>query len=386
MQSLHSRERACPDLVPEPSEQDDAQLVRASQQGDQDAFALLVRRHKRGIFNLSLGLLQDEHDASESTHEAFVATWQGLSSFRDEARFSTWLYRIAYQCCLRQLGRRKREHARHSAEQAEQTLGGMITEKQDAETTRRHDTQTLVHEQLEHLPLTYRTVLILRHLHNQTYEEIASIISMPLGTVKTRLFRARMLLKERLAGTAPLVMRETIVETPLTENEEIMHTSGPFHLHGRGQDSIPGKQETDGFSQHQQAWLEQQQAWVEQQRSALAQQEAWLEQRRGWLEQQQGWIEQRRGWLAEQRSWIDQRSSWMTHQGDKLTQQEAWLIQQEAWLDQHHTALVQQYSELVQQHQWMQQRRRWLERQQLQLTQQESTLIQGDAAGERQLG
>jgi RNA polymerase sigma-70 factor, ECF subfamily len=284
MKMTRSPDIAFPGVVSTQSEQDDVQLVGASQRGNQDAFALLVRRHQRRIFTLVFRMLQDYEETSECTQDVFVAAWQGLPGFHVEARFSTWLYRIAYQCCLRQLGRRKLEHARHSAGQAEQAPVGIRPEKQGAETTRRHDRQTFVEEQLEHLPLTYRTVLILRHLHDQTYEEIANITSMPLGTVKTRLFRARALLKERYP--APLATRETMVETPLTENEEVMHTSGPFHVLGRGLDSMPDKQETGGFSQHQQAWLEQQQGWVEQQRSALAQQEAWVEQRPGWAEQQ----------------------------------------------------------------------------------------------------
>lgn len=252
---LHNRESTFPGVLLSQAEQDEAQLVRASQQGDQEAFALLVRIHQRRIFNLSLSMLKDEDDASESTQEAFVAAWQRLPGFHDEARFSTWLFRIAYHCGLRQLERRKRELARHSAEQAEQVLVGIRPEEQGAETTERHDLQVLVREQLEHLPLKYRTVLILRHLHNKTYEEIAAILSMPIGTVKTRLFRARMHLKERF--TASLVTRETVSGRPLTENEEVMHTSGPFPFHGRGQDSTPDNQETDDFSQQQQAWLEQ---------------------------------------------------------------------------------------------------------------------------------
>jgi len=368
VQLVHSRQSAFRGVLLSQAEQDDAQLVRASQRGDQGAFALLVRRHQRRIFNLSLGMLTDEDDASECTQKAFVAAWQGLPGFRDEARFSTWLFRIAYQCGLRQLERRKREQALHSAGQAEQVLVGIRPEKQGAETTRRHDLQALVREQLEHLPLKYRTALILRQLHDQTYEEIAAILSMPNATVKTRLFRARALLKERY--TAPFVTREAVSGTHLTENEEVMHPSGLFPFQGRGQNSAPDNQETDDFSQHQQAWLEQQ-------HSTLAQQEAWVQQRRGWLEKQPGWLEQRRGWLVEQRICIEQRRGWLTQQGDKLTQQEVWLIQQEAWLDQQHMALVQQYSEVVQQHQWVQQRR---------LTQQDSASIQGDEAGERLSG
>jgi RNA polymerase sigma-70 factor (ECF subfamily) len=76
MQAGHIQESVLPGAVRSQAEQDEAQLVKASQQGDQDAFALLVRRHQRRIFNLSMGLLQDEEDASASTQEAFVAAWQ----------------------------------------------------------------------------------------------------------------------------------------------------------------------------------------------------------------------------------------------------------------------------------------------------------------------
>jgi len=258
---VHSRESTLRSVMLSQAEQDDAHLMRASQRGDQEAFALLVRRYQRRIFNLSLGMLTDEDEASECTQKAFVAAWQGLPRFRDEAHFSTWLYRIAYQCGLRQLAQRTREQVQHSAGEAEQVLMGRRPEQQGTEITRRQDLQALVREYLEHLPLKYRTVLVLRHLHDQTYEEIAAILSMPVGAVKTRLLRARTLLKERLVGTAPLVPRETMVRTPLTENEEVMHPSGPLPFQGRGQDSIPDNPETDDFSQHQQAWRAQQLGW-----------------------------------------------------------------------------------------------------------------------------
>src|ERR1700727_105783 len=85
------------------TEQDDMQLVTACRNGDQDAFSLLVQRYQRRVFNLVFRMVQDYEDASEITQEAFLAAWQGLPSFRGEARFSTWLYRIAYNCALRQL-------------------------------------------------------------------------------------------------------------------------------------------------------------------------------------------------------------------------------------------------------------------------------------------
>lgn len=120
MHLLYTLVRTLTGIGPLQAERDDAQLVRASQHGDQDAFALLVQRHQRHIFNLALNMLQDYDDACESTRDAFLVAWQELPDIRSEARFPTWLYRITYQCCARQLERRGREQARHSAMQVEQ--------------------------------------------------------------------------------------------------------------------------------------------------------------------------------------------------------------------------------------------------------------------------
>src|ERR1700674_3536305 len=115
MQLSHNLEIALPGVVSSQAEQDDAQLVKASQQGNQDAFAFLVQRQQRRVFTMALGMLQDDEEASEITQNAFLAAWQGLPSFRGEARFATWLYRIAYNCALKQLERRKREWALQAA-------------------------------------------------------------------------------------------------------------------------------------------------------------------------------------------------------------------------------------------------------------------------------
>jgi len=198
VQLSHRLKIALTGVVPSQAEQDDAQLVKASQHGNQDAFAFLVQRHQRRVFTMALGMLQDDDEASEITQEAFVAAWRGLPAFRSEARFPTWLYRIAYQCCVRQLERRTQERARHSAMQAEQMLEGVNNEKQAVNTREGHDRQAIVLETLDTLPTTYRMVLILRHLQDMTYEEMADILTIPIGTIKTQLFRARHLLKERL--------------------------------------------------------------------------------------------------------------------------------------------------------------------------------------------
>src|SRR5229473_920235 len=136
---------------------------------------------------------QQYEEATEITQETFLAAWQGLPAFRGDARFATWLYRIAYNCSLKQLEQRKRDKALQVALEAEQDNAKLVDTEMDV-----RDRQALVREHLSHLPAKYRIVLILRHLQDMTYEEMAEILTMPIGTIKTHLFRARNLLKQRL--------------------------------------------------------------------------------------------------------------------------------------------------------------------------------------------
>jgi RNA polymerase sigma-70 factor, ECF subfamily len=194
VQPLHNIRLSRETVAAPSTELDDATLVKASQAGDQDAFALLVQRHQRRVFSLVFRMLQQYEEANEVTQDAFLAAWQGLPAFRGDARFSTWLYRIAYNCVLKQLEQRKRDVALQTAMQAEQVEDD---DSVDTELEVR-DRQAFVREHISNLPAKYRIVLVLRHLQELTYEEMAEILTMPIGTIKTHLFRARNLLKERL--------------------------------------------------------------------------------------------------------------------------------------------------------------------------------------------
>ncbi len=203
VQPAHSLGMPLSNVLSSLSEQDEAKLVLASQRGDQDAFAQLVQRYQRRVFNLVFRLLHHYEEASEITQEAFLAAWQGLPSFRGDARFSTWLYRIAYNCSLKQLEQRKRDRALQVAMKAEQaTLEAQQQEHFDTRVEARARL-ALIQEQLAQLPAKYRIVLILRHLQDMTYEEMAEMLTIPIGTIKTHLFRARNLLKERLEALIP---------------------------------------------------------------------------------------------------------------------------------------------------------------------------------------
>jgi RNA polymerase sigma-70 factor (ECF subfamily) len=198
LQPPHSIGIPIPNIATTSADENDAELVIASQGGDQDAFAQLVQRHQRRVFNLVFRMLQQYEEANEVTQETFLAAWQGLSSFRGDARFSTWLYRIAYNCCLKQLEQRKKDKALNAAIQAEHLLDHADKEERASTVLEIHDFQNLVREHLSMLPAKYRVVLVLRHLQEMTYEEMAEILTIPIGTIKTHLFRARNLLKERL--------------------------------------------------------------------------------------------------------------------------------------------------------------------------------------------
>ncbi len=195
MHSSQNLERVFPGSATTQVEQEDACLIQASQQGDQDAFAILLQKHQRRVFNVILRMVNNYDDASEVTQETFLAAWQGLPSFRSEARFSTWLYSIAYHCSLRQLERRKHEETLQTAMQAQQLLKDAHIEKRPEEIVEGYEMQARMREHLSQLPTKYRVVLILRHLQDRTYEEMAQILTLPIGTIKTHLFRARNLLK-----------------------------------------------------------------------------------------------------------------------------------------------------------------------------------------------
>jgi RNA polymerase sigma-70 factor (ECF subfamily) len=186
------------------AEQDDVLLVTASKRGDQDAFAQLVQRHQRRVFNLVFRMLQDYEESSEVTQETFLAAWQGLHSFRGDARFSTWLYRIAYNSALKQVEQRKRDRALQSAMQAEHIITEAGNEGRMETELEQHARQDFIRENLATLPVKYRAVLVLRHIQDMTYEEMAEILTVPIGTIKTHLFRARNLLKERLETFDPV--------------------------------------------------------------------------------------------------------------------------------------------------------------------------------------
>jgi RNA polymerase sigma-70 factor (ECF subfamily) len=193
------------DIPAEPASaipQEEAALIARAREGDQEAFGALVRRHQRQVYLLALRMLRDSEEAIEATQEVFLAAWQGLRGFRGDARFATWMYRIAYNHCLKVTQSHRRDSAVRAALREESSRAQSptsIVSAQHAQAAEQEMRET-VRAEIANLPPKYRAVLILRHLQDLSYEEMAEVMRMPIGTVKTQLFRARALLKERLEG------------------------------------------------------------------------------------------------------------------------------------------------------------------------------------------
>lgn len=197
--------QATPQPPPTPEALEEAaserQWVARAQKGDQDAFAVLVDRHQRQVYQLAIRMLRDDDEASEATQEVFLAAWQHLRSFRGDARLATWLYRITYNHCLKVAESRRRDQAaRVALADASRESQPVSQLSASMALAAERDVQATVRQQIDQLPQKYKRALVLRHLQDLSYEEMADVMSVPIGTVKTQLFRARALLKERLDG------------------------------------------------------------------------------------------------------------------------------------------------------------------------------------------
>lgn len=174
--------------------------IDAARRGDQSAFEQLVRLYEKRIFALTLRMCKNPEDAAEAAQEAFLAAWQGLRFFRGDANFSTWLYRLASNACVDLLRRegRHRAAAGPSLDDGALNLEAPDHALSPQEQAERSELRAQIEAGLAALPPDHRQVLILREIHQLTYDEIAGVLSLDLGTVKSRISRGRKQLRKIL--------------------------------------------------------------------------------------------------------------------------------------------------------------------------------------------
>ncbi len=178
----------------------DEQLARSAAGGDTRAFEELVERHQRYVFNLCLRTMGDYDLAAEVAQEAFLRAWRSIESFRGESRFTTWLYTIAHNQCMNRLeGVQRDMRHRVSEDDAAEELGRLHSREEDpAVVYEREEWRGSIHRHIEQLPPRYRAVITLFYLHELSYQEIAEVTGLPMGTVKTHLFRAKEMLRRAM--------------------------------------------------------------------------------------------------------------------------------------------------------------------------------------------
>ena len=167
----------------------DEELVEACRAGEASAFDLLVARWEDRIRGASYRILGSEDEARDVAQEAFLKAYRGLAGFKQEARFSSWLYQIATNLCRDRL-RRRRSRPQVSLEAMEET-GPVIVETRPGAHERlvERDLAQAVRRAIESLPLEQREIVILKEYQELTFLEIAQVLELPVSTVKTRLYR-----------------------------------------------------------------------------------------------------------------------------------------------------------------------------------------------------
>lgn len=180
----------------------DQELVIRVQRGDKKAFDLLVLKYQQKIANLISRYIRDQHEVLDVTQEAFIKAYRALPSFRGESAFYTWLYRIAINTAKNYLVAQGRRPPTDDveAETAEQMdVGTLLKEVGTPEhLVLTEEISATVQQAFDELPEDLRTAIILRELEGMSYEEIASAMSCPVGTVRSRIFRAREAIDKRL--------------------------------------------------------------------------------------------------------------------------------------------------------------------------------------------
>ena len=197
---------------------EEASIIAELKAGSEDAYAWLIAHYHQPVYGLVYRILSDPADAADTTQEVFLKVFRGIKRFHGEASLKTWIYRIAIHEASNQRRwwfRHKRRETTMEAEVGDHegqsfALKEMLVDEHDSpfECAAHEEIRSKVEEELTRVPEPYRTTVVLRDIEGLSYEEIAEILQISLGTVKSRLMRGRFALKQRLEAYARQVGRD----------------------------------------------------------------------------------------------------------------------------------------------------------------------------------
>ena len=186
------------------SKDKDLILVRRAKRGDYKAFDLLVLKYQSRIIGISMKFVKDIHIAEDIAQESFIKAYKSLNSFREESAFYTWLYRIAANTSKNYLTskRRKKEYSESevfSSEDANMDIFDIPGGDSPEEILAANNLREVIFESLSNLPEDIRTAISLREFEGLSYEEISEVLDCPIGTVRSRIFRGREIIQEKIS-------------------------------------------------------------------------------------------------------------------------------------------------------------------------------------------
>ena len=178
-------------------------LIERCLGGDEEGFEMLVKKHQNHVINTVYSLIGATRDADDIAQEVFIKVYKNLVSFNKKAKFSTWLYRITVNTAYNHLKKEKRSVPSDYVQAAD------VFRKSSLEELESREKQELIRKSIERLPFRFRRVIVLKEIEGLSYKDIAKTLGCRLGTVESRLFRARRMLKKILS---PIVKEEKIHE------------------------------------------------------------------------------------------------------------------------------------------------------------------------------
>lgn len=181
---------------------EEKRLLDKAQKGDMSAFEDLVKAHEGFVYSIAYKMLGNAQDAEDAAQETFIKPYISLAGFRGESKFSVWLYRLASNVCIDMLRRKKDTVSLSIGDEDEETTLDIPDHRFQPETLlEKKELREAVQEGLTQLPETFRTPLMMREIGGQSYEEIATVLALDIGTVKSRIFRGRKKLCRILTST-----------------------------------------------------------------------------------------------------------------------------------------------------------------------------------------
>jgi len=186
---------------------EDTEILRRCLTGDEQAYRQIVARYQRQVYSLALRVVRQAEDAEDLTQETFVRMFRALDRYDSSRPFGAWLFTIASRLCIDHLRRQRLRPISlvqlEPGSEEEYTIEVVDPAPRPDEVAARAEEERRTRALIDALPPHYRIVVLLRHQHDLSYDEIAEALHLPLGTVKARIHRARALLKRHLEETAP---------------------------------------------------------------------------------------------------------------------------------------------------------------------------------------